>query len=71
MGFTIGGHKVSEKWLKDRKGSVLTQDDIEHYQKIIVAISETIRLTAEIDEVVDAHGGWSDAFANEDPGSNL
>ena len=31
-------------------------------KKILVALSETIRLMKEIDEVVDAHGGWPDAF---------
>ena len=33
-----------------------------HYQKIVVALSETIRLMAEIDRVIDAHGGWPGAF---------
>jgi len=28
------------------------------YQKIVVALNETIRLMAEIDEVIDQHGGW-------------
>ena len=48
--------------IKDRKGRRLSQDDINHYQKIVVAISETIRLMAEIDKVIDAHGGWPGAF---------
>lgn len=61
--FHIGGYQVCEKWLKDRKGRTLSQEDIEHYQKIIVAISETIRIMQEIDEVIDEHGGWPDAFA--------
>ena len=60
--FHIGGHQVCEKWIKDRKGRKLTKDDIEHYQKIVVAISETIRLMAEIDKVIDEHGGWPGAF---------
>ena len=37
--------------LKDRKGRTLTNSDIEHYQKIIVALSETHRLMKEIDKV--------------------
>ena len=60
--FHIGGHQVCEKWLKDRKGRKITKDEIEHYQKIVMAISETIRLMAEIDKVIDEHGGWPDAF---------
>jgi predicted helicase len=60
--FHIGGYQVCEKWLKDRKGRELTKDDLTHYQKIVVALSETIRLMAEIDEVIAKHGGWPGAF---------
>ena len=59
---TIGGYRPAEKWLKDRKGRTLSDEDIAHYQKIVVALSETIHIMAEIDEVIDAHGGWPDAF---------
>ncbi len=61
--FHVGGYQVCEKWLKDRKGRTLSKADIEHYQKIVVAIRETIRIMAEIDKVIDAHGGWPGAFA--------
>ena len=60
--FHIGGYQVCEKWLKDRKGRKLSKDDIAHYQKIVVALSETIRLMKEIDEVIEQHGGWPGAF---------
>jgi predicted helicase len=56
--FHIGGYQVCEKWLKDRKGRTLTKDDLAHYQKIIVALSETIRLMKEIDAVIEKAGGW-------------
>jgi hypothetical protein len=60
--FHIGGYQVCHKWLKDRKGRTLSDDDIAHYQKIVVALSETIRLMQEIDEVIDRYGGWPGAF---------
>ncbi|RQH06890.1 type ISP restriction/modification enzyme [Bradyrhizobium sp. RP6] len=60
--FQIGGYQVCEKWLKDRKGRTLSKEDIEHYQKIIAALAETIRIMRRIDEVIDAHGGWPGAF---------
>ncbi len=63
--FHIGGYQVCEKWLKDRKGRTLSKDDIAHYHKIVVALSETIRLMKEIDQVIDKHGGWPGAFANQ------
>jgi len=50
--FQIGGYQVCEKWLKDRKRRKLTYQDIEHYQKIVVALSETIRLMKEIDAAI-------------------
>jgi predicted helicase len=48
--FYIGGYQPAQKWLKDRKGRVLTFDDIQHYQKIIKALLETDRVMREIDE---------------------
>jgi predicted helicase len=53
--FHIGGYQVCEKWLKDRKGRRLSSDDIDHYQKIVVALNETIRIMREIDEIIP---GW-------------
>lgn len=37
----IGGYRPAEKWLKDRKGRVLTLDDRKHYQRIILALMKT------------------------------
>jgi predicted helicase len=45
--FHIGGYQVCEKWLKDRRERKLTYEDINHYQKIVVALGETIRLMKE------------------------
>ena len=60
--FHIGGYQVCYKWLKDRKGRTLSEKDILHYQKIIVALNRTIHIMSRIDEVIDTHGGWPDAF---------
>lgn len=49
--FYIGGYQPAQKWLKDRKDRELSFDDILHYQKIIVALSETNRIMKEIDKV--------------------
>jgi hypothetical protein len=48
-GFHVGGYQVCHKWLKDRKGRKLNYDAITHYQKIVIALRETIRLMDEID----------------------
>ena len=50
--FHIGGYQVCEKWLKDRRGRMLTYDDQMHYCKVVTAIKETIRLMAEIDAAI-------------------
>jgi predicted helicase len=49
--FGIGGYKPAQKWLKSRKNRELSVDDINHYQKIIVALTETDRLMKEIDKI--------------------
>jgi len=68
--FHIGGYQVCHKWLKDRKGRILSDEDIAHYHKIVVALSETIRLMREIDEVIDQHGGWPGAFVTTKSGNS-
>lgn len=49
--FYIGGYQPAQKWLKDRKGRNLKNQDIEHYQKIIVALTETDRIMKGIDKI--------------------
>jgi hypothetical protein len=49
--FYIGGYQPAQKWLKDRKGRELTFDDILHYQKIIVALTETDQIMKKIDKI--------------------
>lgn len=53
--FKVGGYQVCEKWLKDRKGRTLSGEDISHYQRVVVALKETIRLMQEIDQAIP---GW-------------
>ncbi len=50
--FHVGGYQVLDKWLKDRKGRALSYDDLTHYQKIVVALKETMRLMKEIDATI-------------------
>ena len=53
--FVIGDYVVCERWLADRKGRDLTYADIQHWQRIVVAIKETARITKEIDALIP---GW-------------
>ena len=49
----IGGYQPLQKWLKDRKKTALSAEDIEHYKKIIADLRLTEELMAEIDQVVE------------------
>ena len=60
--FAIGGYRPAEKWLKDRKARTLSEDDVAQYKKIIAALTETKELMAEVDNIIDMHGGWPEAF---------
>lgn len=50
--FHIGGYQVLHKWLKDRSGRKLSYEDLSHYQKIVVALKETILLMPQIDKII-------------------
>ena len=50
--FYVGGYQPCQKWLKDRKGRRLSDEDILHYQKIVISLKETIELMAKIDEAI-------------------
>jgi hypothetical protein len=50
--YYIGGYQPAQKWLKDRKGRVLSFEDIEHYQKIISVLKMTRELQMRIDAVL-------------------
>lgn len=56
--FHVGGYQVCEKWLKDRRGRQLSFSDLQHYQRIVAALTETITLMEQIDEAIEEHGGW-------------
>jgi predicted helicase len=49
--YQIGGYQVLSKWLKDRKGRVLTLDDTKHYSKVAISLKKTIEVQKTIDEL--------------------
>lgn len=69
--FHVGGYQPAQKWLKDRAarggkkasdGRILSDDDVVHYRRMIVALTRTSELMPQIDAVVEQHGGWPGAF---------
>ena len=54
--FQIGGYQVLDKWLKDRKKAkrTLSFDEVLHYQKVVVALKETMQIMLDIDQQIPA-----------------
>jgi Type ISP C-terminal specificity domain len=48
--FHIGGYQVLEKYLKSRKGRVLSLDEINHVSAIADSLAFTVEQMARIDE---------------------
>ncbi|MGV9002033.1 MAG: type ISP restriction/modification enzyme [Candidatus Saccharimonadaceae bacterium] len=46
--FYIGGYQPAQKWLKDRKGRTLSNDELDHYQDLVKVLLETSRIMSEI-----------------------
>lgn len=49
----VSGYQPLDRWLKDRKGKKLTNDEIDHYQKMIVALQKQIKVMEDIDILID------------------
>ncbi len=54
--FYIGGYQPAQKWLKDRKGRILSFEDVIHYGHIIYVLLQTERVMKEIDELMKLQG---------------
>ena len=50
--FFIGGYQPAQKWLKDRKGMILSFEDVKHYGHIIYVLQQTERIMMEIDNIM-------------------
>lgn len=50
--FYIGGYQPAQKWLKDRKGTALSFEDVKHYQRIVYVLQQTERIMQEIDGIM-------------------
>ena len=48
----VGGYQPLQKWMKDRKGIQLSEEDILHYQKMISILKQTIEIMKDIDDII-------------------
>lgn len=60
--FGIGGYPVLRKWLKSRAGRKLSPAEVELLSALVGALTHTIVLMQQVDEVVGRFGGWPSAF---------
>jgi len=49
--YQVGGYQVCDKWLKDRKGKVLSLEDVKHYCLVVTALKKTMDIQEKIDDV--------------------
>ncbi|MFN7684598.1 MAG: type ISP restriction/modification enzyme [Oligoflexia bacterium] len=56
--YSVGGFQISEKWLKDRKGSKLKLSEIRDYQANLAAIEISLKKVEQIDNAIKNAGGW-------------
>jgi predicted helicase len=60
--YEVGSHQVCRKWLKDRRGRCLSDNDLDQYEAIVAAITETIEIEKRIDAAIESFGGWPGAM---------
>ncbi|MEN3001737.1 MAG: type ISP restriction/modification enzyme, partial [Armatimonadota bacterium] len=56
--YRVGGYVVCEKWLADRKGRVLSFDEVLTYQRVVTALARTLELQAQVDAACKEAWGW-------------
>ena len=61
--FRVGAHQVAHKWLADRRGRTLSDDDAVWYSIVLDIIQQTRTLAARIDALIAGHGGFPAAFS--------
>ncbi len=51
--YQIGGYQVLDKWLYDRRERHLSNDEIQHYCRVVTALAHTINMQSQIDEIYE------------------
>ena len=55
--FEIGAYKPAQKWLEQRRGRKLTSAELDHYQRVIKALHDTLAI---MDELQSYPAKWAD-----------
>jgi len=72
--FKMCGYDVCKSWFTagrkagiQRIGSAITDDILKQFINVLWAITETIRIRKNIDQIIERNGGWTGAFAITKP----
>lgn len=72
--FQLAGYQVCKNWVSagnksriQRKGTVLTQKDVQLYRQVLFAIQETIEIRSLIDSTIESHGSWQNVCIESYP----
>jgi len=52
--YKIGGFRICEKWLKERRGRILSFEESELFKQIILSITLTIKIQNDIDKLYES-----------------
>lgn len=50
--YYVGSYLPVQKWIKDRKGKMITQDDLDYFIDIISNVYRILQITDELDEII-------------------
>jgi predicted helicase len=56
--FSVGGIRVLSQWLSDRRGRILSTDDVDVFRSMISTITRLVDIPSEVDQAIEDHGGW-------------
>jgi hypothetical protein len=60
--YVVGAHAVCSAWLAARRGWRLSGQEVQQFVHVVAAAKAAGALVLEVDECIERHGGWNEAF---------
>ncbi|MEC7984007.1 MAG: type ISP restriction/modification enzyme, partial [Myxococcota bacterium] len=64
--YRCGKYRVLDKWLRDRTGRELSDDEIARYRGVVCAVLGLVDTVPQLDEAIERFGGWPNAFVEKE-----
>jgi hypothetical protein len=58
----VGGYQILDRWLKQRKGQTLSEDQCRDFATLVTRMRKLGELVAQVEICINEHGGWPNAF---------